>query len=167
MKIELVIDGGLRIPVGYEMLAAALGYFEVGDDNAAEFEALAGHPAKDVRVALAGKQNLTQTAFRKLFATRDFAVIEALLNNSGNGGHFSKDMLAGLISQSEFACIVARSLGDFQNADESIGEALAAHPDPYVRKAFAGFYDAPKKLLRMLTKDEDPSVAKSAKQSLE
>jgi hypothetical protein len=118
-------------------------------------------------VELAGKTNLSQAAFRKLFATRDFAVIEALLSNSGNAGYFSKEMLAGLISQSEFAHIVARGLGDFPNADDSIGEALAAHPDPYVRNAFAGNFDAPKRLLRMLSNDEDPAVARSAKQTLE
>ncbi|MBK7206542.1 MAG: hypothetical protein IPH90_11270 [Thermomonas sp.] len=146
MKSELVIDDGLRIRVGDEMLGAALRCWVVGDDNVAQLGALANHPAKEVRVALASKENLSQAAFRKLFATRDFAVIEALLSNSGNAEYFSKDMLAGLISQSEFAHIVARGLGDFPNADDSIGEALAAHPDPYVRHAMAGYYDAPKKL---------------------
>lgn len=167
MKIELVIDGGLRIPVDYEMLAMALRGLQIAEDNAVHLEALADHPAKEVRVELAGKTNLSQAAFRKLFATRDFAVIEALLSNSGNAGYFSKEMLAGLISQSEFAHIVARGLGDFPNADDSIGEALAAHPDPYVRNAFAGNFDAPKRLLRMLSNDEDPAVARSAKQTLE
>jgi len=167
MKIELVIDDGLRIPVGYEMLEAALRYWEIGDDNLAQLEALAGHPAKETRVLLAGKDNLTQTAFRKLFATRDFAVIEALLNNAANAGYFSKEMLAGLIAQSEFANIVARSVGDFPHADDVICEALASHSDPYVRNALAGNCDTPSLLLRMLVNDEDPSVAKSAKQALE
>jgi hypothetical protein len=31
----------------------------------------------------------------------------------------------------------------------------------------AGYYDAPKKLLRMLANDVDPAVARSAKQTLE
>lgn len=167
MKIELVIDNEVRIPVGYEMLEAALGYFEVTDGNHAQLETLASHPARDVRVTLARKENLTPLAFRTLFASRDFAVIEALLSTSANGAYFSRDMLAGLISQSEFGRIVANGLDDFPNADEGIQESLAKHPDPYVRNALAGNSSAPKKLFRLLAQDEDACVAQSAKRSLE
>lgn len=167
MKIELVINDSMRIPVGYEMLESVLGHIEPGGESLPLLEALAEHPAKEVRVALAQKDNLSQASFRKLFATRDFAVIEALLNNSGNGSYFSKEMLTGLISQSEFARAVASSLDDFPHADDDIAEALAKHLDPYVRNALAGNYSAPKKLLKLLVKDEDPSVAKSAKQTME
>lgn len=167
MKVELVINDSVKIPVSYEMLESVLGHFEVNDDTMLQLEALADHPAKEVRVALAGKDNLTESVFAKLFATRDFFVIQSLLSNSSISSYFSKDMLAGLIGQSEFANVVARSIDDFVHADEGIAESLAKHPDPYVRNALAGNYGTSKKLLKLLAKDDDPAVAKSAKQSLE
>jgi hypothetical protein len=167
MKIELVINDSLRIPVGYEMLESVLGHFEVDSENGAVLEALAEHPAKDVRVKLAGKQNLSEAAFRKLFATRDFYVIQELLRNGSARPYFSKDVLAGLVSQSEFACLVAGSLEDFQNADDAVVELLARHPDPCVRNALAGHYDTPAKFRKLLSIDADPGVAKSARQSME
>ena len=167
MKVELVINDSLRIPVGHEMLDSALSYIEVDDANIAFLEALAEHPAKDVRVKLAGKENLTEQAFRKLFGTRDFYVIQELLGNGSAGQYFSRDVLAGLIGQSEFAYLVAGSLEDFPGADDGIAETLARHPDPYVRNALASGYNTPKRLLRLLAGDAEPAVAKAARGSLE
>ncbi|HQE40542.1 MAG TPA: hypothetical protein PLC55_14705 [Zoogloea sp.] len=167
MKVELVVNEGLRMPLSYEMLESLLRHFEVDDRSVTLLEALAEHPAKDVRVALAGKDHLSESAFRILFATRDFYVIQELLGNASARPYFSKDVLAGLISQSEFAYQVAGSLEDFPNADEGIADSLARHPDPYVRNMLAGNYRAPKRLLRVLSDDADPAVARSAKGTLD
>lgn len=165
MKVELIIDDKARIPVSYEMLESAVDRYPVTEGNIELLEALADYPGVAVRVSLAGKDKMTESLFKKLFASGDFRVIQALLDNGDAMQYFDCSTLSDLIKQSDFACSVARNIEKF-NGNDALISALADHADPYVRGTIAENYSAPKKLVKALTKDPDPAVARSAANTL-
>lgn len=165
MKVELVIDDNVRIPVSYEMLEAMVDRFPVTEANIEQLEVLADHPCSDVRVSLAGKDKITQTMFSKLLATGDNRILQALIDTSDAQTYFDMETLEGLIKQSSFARSIAQNVEKF-STDDSLVVALASHSDPSVREGLAGNYSAPKKAVKTLVKDADAAVAKSAASTL-
>lgn len=165
MKIELVVDDKVRIPVSYEMLESVVDRFPMTAANAQQLEALGDFPNAGVLTSLAGKEKITEALFSKLLATGQQRVIQALLDNSDAARYFDTETLTGLVAQSDFARSIASSVERFDTNDNFL-VALANHPDPYVREGLAGNYSAPKQVVKMLTKDTDPAVARSAANTL-
>ena len=123
--------------------------------------AAAHHPAASVRRAVAAHDHLPGDAAMTL-ATDPCASVRAELLRSAIFRRIAPEatIVALIESDPDVAMSVAELVAQFENADINVlCAALAAHPDPSVRRALADGGGAPLKWLKKLRDDPAPDVA--------
>jgi len=154
--------------LSFESAGVLTSYLEDSESNREVFELLSDHPASEVRSSVAQKDNLTEKCLGIL--SKDGSInVRRNLSRSSAFKRWANDqvLLEFIRCDPECAVNIASSIEDFLTADQTIiGKALCDHTDPSVRYSLAGNYNAPKKLLKQLSSDQDPKVSGEAKRRL-
>ena len=167
LEIVLTVNGK-NVALGAETLGRIVSYLPDNDNYTAIFAELAKSTSFEVRENVASKDHLNSDTVALL---ADDQVEEVLANliRSDAAKLLSQGAIDKLIAKSpKLAADIVNYIEKFEDLDTSkILESLATSTDPSVRKSVAGCYEAPKKVLKSLLKDEDPDVVSEAIKTLE
>jgi hypothetical protein len=170
MKTTLTIEGKkkLSLDIGYDDLANIVSNLPDSPDFEDVFYVLAEHPSATVRESIAGKDKINKETVKILASDSDALVTRALVRSDAARDALTTEQLIEMIKRdADIAENIAGYVDSYNNADaDVIAVALAQHSDPRVRNALASNSSTPKKVLKSLSKDGDPRVRASAKQSL-
>lgn len=173
-KIEnnraLLDYNGIQIELSYEVLEHLISYLPSGkqSNQTTLFNLLAKHNSSNVRSALAARDDLEAETYKLLAEDPDPSVRNSIACNRQASAHLSVELITKLIeTSSETAVSVARNVELYEEINIVELSTLLSHAeDPIVRKALAENSSCPKKLLKSLVKDLDPSVSNAASYTL-
>lgn len=163
------IYGDVTINLGTEAVVSVirdLDYQQLYGDLMVE---LAKSPCSRIREAMAGRDKLPDECVTLLAGDSEQEVLRNLLGSEAAQQNLTHDQIMKLVNTSAtLAMEIAGNMESFTQADsKALAAVLVGHPDPEVRKAFAGNWQAPKKLRQGLLKDPDPDVVAAAQSSLD
>jgi hypothetical protein len=162
MEVTLHSSKSQPIVLSYQALASLIHALPDHPDYQLFYSEHAGHPASQVRTAIAGKEVLNPEAIHQLAQDPSSPVLEQLLYNPSAQSELSVMELAGIFSRSSAAAeIAAYRVDDFQDPG-TLSELLSNHPDPAVRLALVQNSSLSKALRSKLAQDSDPLVAQTA-----
>jgi hypothetical protein len=159
----------IEAPLSYESASSAVSSAADSKDNSLLFEALAEHPASQVREQVAYKDLISEKTISLLVKDSSVNVLRNLVRNESFRKYASHDQIIDLVSRDvEIAASVAQNLESYENVDhQALVEILLGSEDPYVIAAVAGNYATPKKFLKPLLNHIDRTVVHEAKRRLE
>jgi len=167
--LEVIFSvNGKTMAIGAETLARIISDLP-DDNNSLNFYAeCAKSTSFEIRENVASKDNLDEATVALLAGD---SVDEVLFNllRSDSAKYLTQDAVVNMISKNtKLAAAMADRLSNFENLDiAKLYELLLTSSDPMVRQNIANSYDAPKKILKGLLKDEDAGVIAAAKNTLE
>lgn len=168
--LRIVVDGEdlLMQDLSYECVIGLTARLDDTPSNTALFGHLAKHASGEVRSLIASKDNLDQATIEFLSQDASIDVRRALVaQTSFREWASTQALLEYIAADSECAKMIACNMRDYSNADiNQLATELCKHPDPDVRNTLASGWGAPKKYLRQLFSDPDPSVRASAMRTL-
>jgi len=168
MKINLQIENNI-FSLGHRALASALSEITDIPENKELFDQLASHPSTFVKREVACKENLGKRTFETLVCSADSDIVLSLLRGKGVSRHLNEKHLKALIASNNYEVLeyLACQIEDFDiSSNSEEGLFFINHADPGIRLTLARNTQAPKTMLRQLTKDEDPDVQSEAIDSL-
>jgi hypothetical protein len=164
MKISLKIEN-MECQLSLNDLNYLVGSISDIPINAPLFSKLALHPSATIRREIACKESIDGNTVRILSQDKDLGVLcnivrcKIFQKNSSFG---EVQRLIGLGS-SELCENLASFLDHYKRTDlDKIVGLLMSNSDPNVRKTLAENWDIPKKFLKQLEKDAEPSVRLAA-----
>jgi len=133
------------------------------------FLALALHPAPSVREAVAWKERISEEVFKILASDTSILVLRSLSRTESFKKYADDVLVRKLIElDSECAQNIASNYESIEQVEaDDIANLLMKSRDPSIRLSLAGNYALPKKYLKILVSDRDPSVSQEAKRRLE
>lgn len=161
---------GIQIELSFEALEHLISYLPSGKQSSQStlFNLLAKHNSTYVRASVAGRDDLDGDIYRLLAADADPSVRNSIACNSQACAHLTVQLITKLIeTSSEAAVSVARNVELYEEINiVELSTLLSLAEDPIVRKALAENSSCPKKILKLLVKDADPSVSNAASYTL-
>ncbi|MBF0547525.1 MAG: hypothetical protein HQM08_24000 [Candidatus Riflebacteria bacterium] len=167
VSVELVV-GSQTIILGTEQICDVIRSFPDIDSNSKIFSEFAKSPSYKVRAEVASKDNLDEGTVNCLSNDTEIEVLRELIRSQAARKHLKEEQFIKILEKDgEVASRIASTLELFENVDtQKIAELILNNDDPSIRQQLASNYSAPKKILIKLTKDSDPDVANSAKQTI-
>jgi hypothetical protein len=159
----------VSVALGFDALAGTIRSMPDRKEMESYWEILADHSAAEVRETLASKEHLNEATMIKLSEDVNSSVKETLIrSDSFRAWADIKILIKMCRSDPSLARHIASSVGSFNNADtDALVKELATHSDPAVRMELASSWGLSKFSIKSLSKDIDPSVASTAKRTLE
>lgn len=150
--------------LGTQQIESLVSSADDAPEFAGLFSAAAQHPAKSVRMAVAGQEQLPGDAALALAQDPSADVRERVARNRVFGRFASEATVLKLIdSDPEVAEAIAANVEQFENADaDALCAALVRHPDPTVRRALVWNSGTPAKWVKALRNDPARDVAAAA-----
>jgi hypothetical protein len=128
------------------------------------FDILAEHTNFEVRLAVAGMENLTTEAIGRLAADSSLSVVRQLLKSKSARPKLTPQQVLAIVERDpELAGFVAAVIEDFTLDDDTVLSYFESHSDTYVRTKLAGNPFAGNAVLRRLAaSDADANVRRIA-----
>lgn len=173
LVFKLVVeDDGIPVfvqPISYDSVSNIVSNYEDSKESDDFFKLVAKHPASEVRENVAYKDKISPEVLTILIKDKSLAVIRNLVRSQAFKEYASAEDIERLMySDIEVAKNIASDIESYQNADVGkLSSLILAMGDPAVLADLAYNSRTPKKILRELTKHEDPRVAAQAKRSLD
>lgn len=154
--------------IGYRQLSHIVGYAHDVPSNKPLFISAAQHPAAEVRIEAAQKEQLPLEHLQALIDDPSFEVRKVVVGRDRFKRSVSSEKLKQLIaSDPAMACEIARDVTGFTEADPSeLCAVLAQHFDPCVLFELADGYSTPGNVVKALLKHPDPSISNAAEEKL-
>jgi hypothetical protein len=155
--------------LGSECVGGVAGRLQDVVDNKDLFGLLAKCASSEVRSDIAYKDNLHEETVALLAQDASIDVRRRLCGQTPFKEWASTELLLEYISSDiDCAKTIAGSVAEYKNADmNKVAVDLCKHSDPDVRNVLAGNWGSPKKFVKQLLSDADPSVRSSAKRTLD
>lgn len=161
---------GIQIELSFEVLEHLISYLPSAKKSSQStlFNLLAKHNSSSVRTSVAARDDLDSEVYRLLATDIDPSVRNSIACNRQASAHLSVELITKLIeTSSETAVSVARNVELYEEINiVELSTMLSLAEDPIVRKALAENSSCPKKILKSLVKDSDPSVSNAAAYTL-
>jgi hypothetical protein len=145
-------------------LSAVAAKLTDNSEQAPAFDLLSEHADFEVRLAVAGMENLSNEAIGRLAADSSLSVVRQLLKSKAARPKLTPQQVLAIVERDpELAGFVAAIVEDFALDDERILSYLESHPDTHVRTKLAGNPFAGNTVLRRLAaSDTDANVRQIA-----
>lgn len=164
---QLVLTNGERravINLSPTALSAVTARIDDNPSQISAFDILAEHTNFEVRLAVAGMENLSTEAIGRLAADSSLSVVRQLLKSKSARPKLTPQQVLAIAERDpELAGFVAAVVEDFALDDEKVLSYLEGHPDTHVRTKLAGNPFAGNAVLRQLAaSDADANVRQIA-----
>lgn len=166
MEVKLVV-GNKSVALGFSAIENLVGELN-GCDAMAVIEELGRHSSSAVRAAIARRDDLPENLVHQFASDPSAAVNLAVLASEAGKQYLTTEEILAIYAKSEEAAKDSCwRIEGYREADIGVlaGE-LSRHPDPGVRMALATNTSVPRKFLKILSSDDDPSVAGAALESM-
>jgi hypothetical protein len=171
MNTAKLVVNGVELHLGSEVLANIIDFcLPTGEDAAKIIGALAIFPnSARVMVAMATRKDLSPDAARDLAKDRNYAVIDALINNKKVCRYIPANRIYEILESGDIEMVLTifRNVENLPQVNyEYIVSFMVQHSDPALRHAIANCTNTQFGLLTNLKHDDDPEVRDAAYASL-
>lgn len=172
IEFKLVIkENGQEVyssEIGYRQLSNIVSYANDVPSNKTLFVSATQHPASEVRIEAAQKDQLPLEHLQRLIDDPSFDVRKVVIARDRFKRVVSAEKLKQLMaSDPAMACEVAKDVSGFTEVDPSeLCAILAQHSDPSVSLELAEGYNTPRNVVKALLEHADPSIATAAEDKL-
>lgn len=141
MQISLSIDSQVSIDINHSNLANFVCWLDDEEKYAEFFSRLAGHPAAEVRSAVAIKSFLSHEALQQLARDSSVEVVHQVANNEKAMEMFDVSLIMEMIARDVSVAVdIANSLPTIrQYIRDEVAYVLSKHTDPKVLDALGQF----------------------------
>lgn len=162
----IVTDGDQRFAIELTSQALCATVAKLPDNTSQNglFDLLSMHPDSQVRLAVAGMENLPKEAIERLAADSSLMVVLSVLKSKTARQSMNYGQVHTLARRDpEVAALVAATLEDFNLDGDTVLPYLESHPDSHVRAKLAGNpFIGNAVLRRIATSDSDARVREIA-----
>lgn len=169
MNAKLIVNG-VEITVGIDLLKNIASNLSDNVENREMFHVLAQSDSASIRGEIAYKDSISEETALILLNDKDTTVLEKIIRNDMGKSIITEELLDVIlnISNENTLIEIANNFESFENIDtEDTAKKLIDLKNPTLTLAIAENYSTPKKILKILAKDNDPDIANAAKKSLE
>ena len=168
--ISKLIINDVEMNIGVKFLEDIASSIPDTESNQVIFNELAKSKSASVRGYIAYKDKLSEETAKLLLTDKDSEVLSNLLRNDVVQSVATDEDIEHMINTltEEYLVNLIGYLDDYRNIDLDLHlENLLSLNSPVINYAIADNRNMPNKILRKLSKNEDPDVSNTAKESLD